>query len=89
MISFIDDMLSGRSYVKSGDGFMFHYLNGKRHRENGPAVEHKDGSKYWWLNGKRHRIDGPAIEGNDDYRAWWVNGKEYTEEEYLKCCRKL
>ena len=28
------------------------YLNDKRHREDGPAVEYADGSKYWYLNGK-------------------------------------
>ena len=25
-------------------------LNGKRHREDGPAVEGSDGSKFWYLN---------------------------------------
>ena len=28
------------------------YLNGKLHREDGPAVEYADGSKYWYLDGK-------------------------------------
>ena len=27
------------------------FLNGKRHREDGPACEWADGSKYWCLNG--------------------------------------
>ena len=27
------------------------FLNGKRHRINGPAVEYSDGDKYWYLNG--------------------------------------
>ena len=35
------------------------YLNGKRHREDGPAIEYANGDKYWYLNGKRHREDGP------------------------------
>jgi hypothetical protein len=26
------------------------YLNGKRHREDGPAIEYVDGDKQWWLN---------------------------------------
>jgi len=30
------------------------YLNGQRHREDGPAVEHADGSKSWWLNGQEY-----------------------------------
>jgi hypothetical protein len=28
------------------------YLNGWRHREDGPAVEWADGSKEWWLSGQ-------------------------------------
>ena len=28
------------------------YLNGKLHREDGPAVERSNGTKEWWLNGK-------------------------------------
>ena len=28
------------------------YLNGKLHREDGPAAEDADGSKYWYLNDK-------------------------------------
>ena len=32
------------------DGFKIWCLNGKLHREDGPAVEWADGSKYWWLN---------------------------------------
>ena len=32
------------------DGSKAWYLNGKRHREDGPALEYADGSKYWYLN---------------------------------------
>jgi len=28
------------------------YLNGKLHREDGPAVEYADGRREWWVNGK-------------------------------------
>ena len=34
------------------------YLNGKRHREDGPALELADGRKEWWLNGMCHRENG-------------------------------
>ena len=55
------------------------YLNGKLHREDGPAIERASGSKDWWLNGKLHREDGPAIEwaGSKD---WWLNGKLHRED---------
>ena len=29
------------------------YLNGKLHREDGPAIEGPDGYKEWYLNGKQ------------------------------------
>jgi len=28
------------------------YLNGRLHREDGPAVEYANGDKCWYLNGK-------------------------------------
>ena len=46
------------------------YLNGKRHREDGPAIEWADGDKSWWLNGKLHREDGPAIERANGDKYW-------------------
>src|SRR3972149_9837764 len=41
--------------VTSQDGIKSWYLNGKLHREDGPAIEWPDGSKVWYLNGKCHR----------------------------------
>jgi hypothetical protein len=58
------------------------YLNGKRHREDGPAVEYANGDKAWYLNGKRHREDGPAIEYADGDKSWYLNGENVTEEEH-------
>ena len=29
------------------------YLNGQRHRTDGPAIEWPDGHKYWYLNGEQ------------------------------------
>ena len=56
------------------------YLNGKRHREDGPAVEFADGSKSWYLNDKLHREDGPAVEFADGYTAWYLNDKLHRED---------
>jgi len=51
------------------------YLNGKRHREDGPAFEHVNGARReWYLNGKRHREDGPAVEYAGGGCEWWLNG---------------
>ena len=58
------------------------YLNGKKHREDGPAVEYANGNKEWHLNGKCHREDGPAIEYAYGDKAWYRNGVNCTEEEH-------
>jgi hypothetical protein len=29
------------------------FLNGKCHREDGPAIEHPNGTKSWYINGKQ------------------------------------
>jgi hypothetical protein len=56
------------------------YLNGKQHREDGPAIENSDGGKSWWLNGKLHREDGPAIEHANGTKYWYLNGKIHRED---------
>ncbi len=66
------------------DGTKFWYLNGKLHREDGPAIEWAEGTKSWWLNGKRHREDGPAIVRAAGYKSWWLNGARYTEEDFKR-----
>jgi len=33
------------------------YLNGKLHRDDGPAIENSDGHKSWWLNGELQRME--------------------------------
>ena len=58
------------------------YLNSKRHREDGPAIEFAGGDKYWYLNNKRHREDGPAVERTNGTKEWYINGKELTEAEF-------
>ena len=55
-------------------------LNGKLHREDGPAAESANGTKEWWLNGKRHREDGPAYEHPNGTKQWWLNGKRHRED---------
>ena len=69
-------------------------LNGKYHREDGPAfIEYRnDGSiwsKHYCINGKFHREDGPAFieynsNGNIASERYYINGIESSKEEYLK-----
>ena len=55
-------------------------LNGKHHREDGPAIERVNGYREWWLNGKPHREDGPAVEFANGHKEWWLNGKRHRED---------
>ena len=66
------------------NGTKYWYLNGKLHREDGPAVEFADGDKFWWLNGKRHREDGPAAEEAHGHKSWYLNDKKVTQEEHKR-----
>ena len=59
-------------------------LNGKFHREDGPAIIYSNGDKYWWLNGKLHRKDGPAVERVDGWKEWYLNGKQFSEQDYRR-----
>jgi hypothetical protein len=56
------------------------YLNGKHHREDGPAVELANGGKEWWLNGKLHREDGPVCEYANGDKWWYLNDEEVNPE---------
>ncbi len=60
------------------------HLNGKPHREDGPACVYADGTKFWYLNGELHREDGPACEGVNGSKSWWLLGtwvEPFTPEQ--------
>lgn len=63
-------------HVRS-DGTREWWAKGKRHRLDGPAVEHSNGSREWFVRGIRHRLDGPAIAYADGTGAWWVNDQRH------------
>ena len=64
-------------------------MNGKLHREDGPAREWANGDKSWYLNGKLHREDGPAREYADGSKSWYLNDEEVTEEEHKRMTSKV
>ena len=45
--------MSQPEMVIDPDGIKRWFLNGKLHREDGPAVEHPDGTKFWYLNDEK------------------------------------
>ena len=46
------DRVTFTGVVKDRNNTIAYYLNGKFHREDGPAITFADGRKVWWLNGK-------------------------------------
>jgi hypothetical protein len=56
------------------------WLNGKQHKEGGPAVEYANGTKFWYLNGKQHREGGPAVEDANGAKYWYLNGERHRED---------
>jgi len=65
-------------------------LNGKRHREDGPAVEHANGYKAWYLHDNLHREDGPAVEYADGHKGWYLHSKWYEDVfEWVRALLKL
>ena len=71
------------------DGSKSWRLNGKLHREDGPAVEYASGNKVWYLNDKLHREDGPAVEYASGGKEWYLNNKRVTEEEHKRMTSKV
>jgi hypothetical protein len=62
------------------DGTERWYLNGKLHREDGPAVIYARGTQMWYSNNKLHREDGPAIIYADGTQIWYRNGQRHRED---------
>lgn len=63
------------------------YINGIRHREDGPAIEWIDENekcliKRYYINGQLHREDGPAIEQDNGSPLYFLGNKEYGYREY-------
>ena len=50
-------------------------LDGKLHREDGPAVTTECGNKLWYKHDLLHREDGPAIIKSNGIHEWYSNGR--------------
>jgi len=48
------------------------FINGKLHRESGPAIVWKDGARKWYINGKLHRLNGPAVIWKNEIKKWLI-----------------
>ena len=57
----------------------YYYIDGKCHREDGPAVEISNGNKYYCINDLFHREDGPAIEMSNK-ALYYIEGKLHRKD---------
>jgi hypothetical protein len=69
--------------MEFANGDKWWYLNDKRHREGGPAVELANGDKEWYLNDKElteaefNARTKPSCEG----KVVEIDGKKYKLQE--------
>jgi|ERR1700691_1381388 len=66
--------------VEYPNGTLRYYLNGKYHREDGPASIGYNDTISYYINGECHREDGPASIDSDGKVRYFINGKEITKE---------
>ena len=75
----------GKEYeVITYDGKVYWVLNGKYHREKGPAYYECDGYKTWCQNELYHRLDGPAEIGSHGTKRWWISNRHITKHQHIK-----
>lgn len=65
------------------EGVMNEYwINGKLHREDGPAFEtQRLGLIYeeYWIDGRLHRVNGPAVRHDCVREEWWRENQRHRE----------
>lgn len=82
-----DENFSGQAKTKFPLAMNW-YVNGKLHREDGPARIFDDQTiVIWAYKGMYHRIGGPAIVYIDDRlcdNLYYIHGHQYDKENYWK-----
>lgn len=73
----------GPAYVSRNYKIEEWYKHGVRHREDGPAIDHK-GNQFWIKDGFLHRLDGPAVVMLNGPKQYWINGSKLPPKEYKK-----
>lgn len=71
----------------TNDGTKIWTVDGKRHREDGPAVDFGP-ARFWYINDVLHREDGPAVEFDDAKPGWYLNGRVYSFQDYIDVLNK-
>ena len=72
----------------SDSGVQQWYKDGKKHREDGPAVIYTDGDQYWYKDDKLHHEDGPAVIYSDGDQFWYIHNVDITDDvnEWAEQC---
>jgi hypothetical protein len=55
-------------------------VNGKLHREDGPAIERTNGDRFYYKNGRIHRDGGEPAVITDIYVMWCKDGQYHRED---------
>lgn len=63
------------------DGCKMWFIHGKRHRLDGPALEHTTHNS-WFVEDRLHRVDGPAVEYFTGGKYWALHGVLLSEETH-------
>jgi len=74
----------GYEFKKDREGVKHWFLNGRPHREGGPALEFASGTNMWFMYGWLHREDGPAIEWADGIKEYYLNGFKVTKTKITR-----
>jgi hypothetical protein len=70
--------------IESKFGYKAWYVDGRRHRTDGPAVIYDNGDEFWYARNQFHRTDGPAVIRHYGEHEWWINGDYFSFNEWLK-----
>jgi len=70
-----------KKYTINEEGDKEWRVDGKLHREDGPAIKYRNGAESWYKDGILHRKNGPALTyNNDDDKEWYYDGKLHRED---------
>lgn len=69
-------------------GTVEYWIEGKRHRDDGPAIVSST-HNHWYIDGKCHRVDGPAVERKDGTGGAWYLNDEYVGDRIKNYCKKV
>jgi hypothetical protein len=69
-------------HYESPDGSQSWKVDGKFHRDEGPAIIYKTGTMIWYQHGRLHCETGPAWCWLNGELEWWLQGIQYTELEW-------